>query len=284
MSSNKLMYMLLFATIGVLVIYKINSDNGKEFFSQENAYKLLFPGVQFTETGKNFLNVPGNVIKEEGHEDFLTQTSPPGVSVYSRPNYRTAPTYRFNSEGTTAQTRGRASQADGPTVATYSSLDAMKMADMASIVPDGKTSSNVDSPVYQDPLSYTPTSELMVKPNVSAMTFGKDPSDHRTFMYTRNIFANQKRKTWAGADLIRGDLPIAPDNRGWFQVNAHAHLDLRRGALQHISDGNHDVYNNIGPDIQSTVNLQDTTVENMRSSGKDKLISPAAFQYQRLTA
>jgi hypothetical protein len=296
MSSNNLLCVFLMIATGALILNKCkqNSSNDKEYFN-ENSYKLLFPNLQFTETGRDFLNVPGNknVIREEPTKEYLPHTMPTGTSFYSRPNYNTAPSYRFNADGTTAQTRGRAAQADGPYVATYSSLDAMMMADMASNVSNGKTSKvsyqrgssnegSRSSDVYEDPLKYIPTSELLVQPNVSAMTFGKDPSDPQTFMYTRNIFANQKRRSWAGADLIRGDLPIAPDNRGWFQVSAHAHLDLRRGALQFIGDNKQDVYNNIGPDIQSNVSLQDTAVENMRSSGKDKLISPAAFDFQRM--
>jgi hypothetical protein len=272
---------------GALFLCKVKKDQ-KEFFSNENSYKLLFPGIQFTSSGRPFLNVPGekNVLKVEPTRSFQSQSFPnSSTEFYSRPTYNTSPMYRTNPDGTMAQTRGRAAKADGPFVATFSSLEAMRLANLAETVsePTPESGTSNGDPIYQDPLKYIPTSELLVQPNISAMTNGKDPRDAKNFMYHRNIFVNQKRRGWEGGCQIRGDLEIAPDNKGWFQVNAHAHLDLRRGALQHISDGKYDTYDTIGPDIRTTTNLKDTSVENMIASGKSKLLSPAAFNYKRLS-
>lgn len=288
-NSDNVICGLIVAVTGALVASKICYDQHQskcEHFANETSYKLLFPGLQFTQDGKEFLNKPGkNVYKEEPRETYLAERNEVGDNFYARPNYATSPTYRFNPHGVTAQTRGRAADDDAPTMATYSSLEAMKLATM--VEEDAKDSdedSGEDSgdKKYHDPLEYVPTNELLVKPDISAMTFGKDPSDPSTFMYTRNIYANQKRRNWVGADLIRGDLPIAPDNRGWFQVSAKAHLDLRRGALQHISDGDLGIYNNVGPSMSTHVSLEDTHVENERAHGKVK--SPAQYTFERLSA
>lgn len=282
---------LILTVSGALVASKICHDINKnkcEHFANETSYKLLFPGLQFTQDGKNFLNKPGkNVYKEEPRETYLVERNEVGDNFYARPTYATSPSYRFNPNGVTSQTRGRATDNDAPTMATYSSLDAMKLATMVEKTDvDSSTSSSMegggDHKKYHDPLEYVPTNELLVKPDISAMTFGKDPSDPSTFMYTRNIYANKKRRNWVGADLIRGDLPIAPDNRGWFQVSAKAHLDLRRGALQHISDGDLGIYNNVGPSMSTNISLEDTLVENDRAHGKNK--SPAQYTFERLSA
>ncbi len=288
-NSDNVICGLILAVSGALIASKVCYDNNKskcEHFSNETSYKLLFPGLQFTQDGKEFLNRPGeNVYKEEPRETYLAERNEVGDNFYARPNYATAPSYRFNPHGVTAQTRGRATEDDAPTMATYSSLDAMRLASMVEDevdeVGEAEEGGNTNNK-YHDPLEYVPTSELLVKPDISAMTFGKDPSDPSTFMYTRNIYANQKRRNWVGADLIRGDLPIAPDNRGWFQVSAKAHLDLRRGALQHISDGDLGIYNNIGPSMNTQVSLEDTHVENERAHGKNK--SPAGYSFERLSA
>ena len=286
-NSDNVICGLILAVSGALVASKICYDTHQakcEHFANETSYKLLFPGLQFTQDGKQFLNKPGvNVYKEEPRETYLVERNEVGDNFYARPNYATSPTYRFNPNGVTAQTRGRATDNDAPTMATYSSLEAMRLATMVDGGEGTKGAEGAEgAEKYHDPLEYVPTNELLVKPDISAMTFGKDPSDPSTFMYTRNIYANQKRRNWVGADLIRGDLPIAPDNRGWFQVSAKAHLDLRRGALQHISDGDLGIYNNVGPSMSTQVSIEDTHVENDRAHGRDK--SPAQYSFERLTA
>mgnify|MGYP000852606956 CR=1 FL=1 len=62
--------------------------------------------------------------------------------------------------------------------------------------------------------------------------FGEDASDPNVFTYNRLVYANQRQRGQQGADFIRGDLKIEPDNRGWFQVSARPSLQLRVGAVE----------------------------------------------------
>lgn len=57
-------------------------------------------------------------------------------------------------------------------------------------------------------------------------------------IYDRLIFANKNSRTRSAGDLIRGDLAIAPNQSGWFQVAANPTLDLQQGALNVMAGAN----------------------------------------------
>ena len=55
--------------------------------------------------------------------------------------------------------------------------------------------------------------------------------DDQPIVYDRLIYANKKNRNLAAADVIRGDLPIVPDQGGWFRPSVTPHLDLKQGAM-----------------------------------------------------
>ena len=57
-------------------------------------------------------------------------------------------------------------------------------------------------------------------------------------VYDRFIFANQRDRLQAGADFIRGDLPIVPMAKGWFAPSASPQTALRTGSVQILSGEN----------------------------------------------
>lgn len=61
--------------------------------------------------------------------------------------------------------------------------------------------------------------------------------------YDRLIFANQKSRLYGLGDPIRGDLPIAPVNDGWFRPSVNANIDLRQGAINVIAGSDNDTSN-----------------------------------------
>jgi len=69
-------------------------------------------------------------------------------------------------------------------------------------------------------------------------------------VYTNFIYANQQSRLRGRGDPIRGDLPIAPCNRGWFTPSAVPSLDLQQGALNVIGG----FYNEQGRSISNFVN------------------------------
>jgi hypothetical protein len=65
----------------------------------------------------------------------------------------------------------------------------------------------------------------------AAPTLGPDGEATLPFIFERFVFANMKDRRRNGADLIRGDLPIVPNNTGWFQVAGNPSSILQAGAM-----------------------------------------------------
>ena len=125
--------------------------------------------------------------------------------------------------------------------------------------PDGLSENAVNTALYseyQDPLEYVDPQDVLPSEDMSSLSYGKKPSDPDTYVYDRLIYANQRRRGLEGADFIRGDLPIAPDNRGWFQVSVKPHLDLRKGAVGW----------QIGPDYNTEQQSRDIQVDSARAN------------------
>lgn len=89
---------------------------------------------------------------------------------------------------------------------------------------------------FEAPLQYLESEDLLPQPQLGVNSYGNDPRDPNTFMYDRMIYANQKRPLLEDNDYIRGSLPIQPVMRGYHDVVPKPHLDLRRGALEHLGD------------------------------------------------
>tara|TARA_A100000164_G_C21767507_1_gene704715 strand:+ start:13 stop:804 length:792 start_codon:yes stop_codon:yes gene_type:complete len=76
-----------------------------------------------------------------------------------------------------------------------------------------------------------PDSKMSGPLNLPVSGMGKH-SPTNPIMYNNLMFASKKDRLYAQGDPIRGDLPIAPCNTGWFQVSARPQNALRAGALQ----------------------------------------------------
>lgn len=58
-----------------------------------------------------------------------------------------------------------------------------------------------------------------------------DGTVEQPIVYDRFIYANQRSRNLMDSDKIRGDLPILPNNTGWFQVAANPTVMLQNSAL-----------------------------------------------------
>ena len=54
--------------------------------------------------------------------------------------------------------------------------------------------------------------------------------DH-AIIYDRYIFSSRRKRHRAQGDKFRGDLPIVPENNGWFNVSVNPNIDLEQGAM-----------------------------------------------------
>jgi hypothetical protein len=265
--------------MGSYFVSKINDDKNdmKEYFGEQ--YKATFPDVQYTSTGAPFLNVGSgqthNTVRKKPFTDNLSQTSSNDefsrVSSYPT-NYR-----QHSSTGLTRNIRGRANNTDdGPTTGTYSSIDAMRLANLASDVPVSAVTK-----IYVDPLKYSDHLDTMIRPKISDMTMGKDPSDPKNFIVERVMIAPLKSRLSMGGDPLRGDLPILPNTNGWFD----RHVDTSQIKKGYFDSYNNDLYDHSGHSIKTKIDGRDTITTSARASGLDKRIpSPSGITYQRLTA
>jgi len=150
--------------------------------------------------------------------------------ILSRPNYKPHYAPNFYDGSYVAQLKGpQPSQSvrgerDDPMSfsAMVSESDTMRKVSESELKPLAN---------FEDPLKYQDVS--LPETNMEAMNFGKNPNDPQTYVHDRLIYANQKRRNRANADLIRGDIPIANINahKGWNQVSVTPHLDTVVGAL-----------------------------------------------------
>lgn len=87
---------------------------------------------------------------------------------------------------------------------------------------------------------YMETSDMMPVQQMGMGLNALGEIEGQPIIYDRYIFANQKSRTYGQGDSIRGDLPIIPNNNGWFDVSAQPQIDLRDGALMSMGGLNND--------------------------------------------
>ena len=108
---------------------------------------------------------------------------------------------------------------------------------------------NEQKPVKADrpDLSYT-GSQL---PKLGIENKFKDPTDPSNYMYDRTLFAPLKRRNGGNqTDFIRGDIYVAPNRFGWFDVPSNPGTDLNPG-----------FFNLNYPSFEQSVEKQDVAIK-----------------------
>lgn len=67
--------------------------------------------------------------------------------------------------------------------------------------------------------------------------------DKAPIVYDRVIYANKNSRLRAQGDMIRGDLPIVPNNSDWFRPSAKPSTALQPGAMNVIAGDNNETAN-----------------------------------------
>jgi len=79
---------------------------------------------------------------------------------------------------------------------------------------------------------YLEVTDMLPAPTMAAApTLGPDGDSTNPIVFDRFIYSNLKNRLLGCGDPIRGDLPIVPNNTGWFQVAANPSTVLQAGAM-----------------------------------------------------
>lgn len=119
--------------------------------------------------------------------------------------------------------------------------------------------------VTQDALDSTHQVEVTDQMPVGDMTTVSPTGElEQSIVYDRMIFANRNKHRRGQGDWIRGDLPICPNNTGWFQVSANPTLDLNQGAMNVLAGPQNEVTQEMTRFMNTATG--DTTVAGMNLS------------------
>ena len=92
----------------------------------------------------------------------------------------------------------------------------------------------------------------------NAMT--SDDTMIQPVMYDRYIFSQARSRLRGLGDPIRGDIPIAPANYGWFTPSASPSNDLREGAINVIAGSDNETNRRLANMIYATSGNYHTTI------------------------
>lgn len=252
MEQGKLLFVVILVLAITLLMCNCKEDSDVESFVDVKQSAYLVGQNRFY--GNDTYNA---------HHALARQDVPDG-SFVSRPQYAAVPRVFNGSYTSTIHGAEPPSQLQG--VDAQQPIDYAKMAAQTG---DDKilgrySEEQVEQDIYNkylNPLEYVPTEDLLPQDTMENTSYGKLASDPEVWMPDRLIFANQKRRNLEGADFIRGDLPIQPDNRDWHQVSVKPHLDLRKGAIAH----------HIGPDYESFNEHGDLQVTSSRGFADQRI-------------
>lgn len=203
------------------------------------------------EMKEGYVNVPQGVALIDGNACNDSEYRYSDSQILSRPNYKPQYPPNFFNGSSTAQLRG----AQAPRYVRGDRQDPMSLIELVGESYDAPAELDIvnanELRNFDDPLKYQDVA--LPETNMEMMNFGKDPRDPQTFVYDRLIYANQKRRGRAEADLIRGDIPIAgiDSHKGWFNVSVVPHLDTVVGSIGMGMIGS--AYDQIGAQYETNV-------------------------------
>jgi len=106
-------------------------------------------------------------------------------------------------------------------------------------------------------------------------------------VYQNYIYANAKSGNLADRDRIRGDLPITPENRGWFSVSANPDVDLTTGAMFVMGGIDNDttkellalksMYSGLNQGVGSGVKYNISRAQSLGAGKSDIKVTPVGF-------
>ena len=107
---------------------------------------------------------------------------------------------------------------------------------------------------------------------------GGDDAESEPIVYDRYLFANLNSRLRSQGDPIRGDLPIVPNNYGWFNPSVQPNIDLQQGALNVIAGTSNETAQQLADMIYTTSGNYKTAIGGVNMKGM--LGNPADATYK----
>jgi len=85
-------------------------------------------------------------------------------------------------------------------------------------------------------------------------------AEDQPIVYDRFMFANLNSNLRSQGDPIRGDLAIAPNNNGWFNVSVNPNVDLQQGAMNVMGGINNETTQQLADLIYTTSGKYKTVI------------------------
>lgn len=131
--------------------------------------------------------------------------------------------------------------------------------------------------VYQGPSGGNMKSSHANLPVGDMTTLNSLGQEDQPIVYDRYMFANRNSRLRAGGDKIRGDLPIAPVNNGWFNVSIQPNIDLEQGAMNVMGGINNETTQQLADLIYTTSGKSKTVIAG--TNMQNQLGNPATTKY-----
>ena len=104
-------------------------------------------------------------------------------------------------------------------------------------------------------------------------------TESEPIVYDRYMFANVGSRLRSQGDPIRGDLPIVPNNCGWFNPSVQPNIDLQQGALNVMAGTTNETAQQLADMIYTTSGNYKTAIGGVNMKGL--LGNPADMKYTR---
>jgi hypothetical protein len=114
--------------------------------------------------------------------------------------------------------------------------------------------------------------------DMTSFNSSEGEKESEPIVYDRYLFANLNSRLRSQGDFFRGDLPIVPNNCGWFNPSVQPNIDLQQGVLNVIAGPTNETAQQLADMIYTTSGNYKTTIGGVNMKGM--LGNPADAKYK----
>jgi hypothetical protein len=255
MNNNKIVFgitAILLIGLAVFVLYR-KKNNSSEGFGMLPSFTWKVDRVAATDSVEaqkgNFFSVPGT------YQSMLAPRMSGGVDYGANINYR-LPDLKNLAVPEDPLTYDKMVKEDFD-IDTNNCAKALANSRSSSIAT-GLARAAIDNGMPDIVNQYPEATDLL--PVGDMTTINAMGEESQPIVYDRFVYANRNSRLRSQGDMIRGDLPIVPCSKGWFQVSVQPNIDLQAGAMNVLAGQNNEVTQSLSKLINITSGGADTAI------------------------